>query len=104
MASSKPTGRFANLRSAADRIESQTLGGTPHPEVTTEPEPRQSTANAGSLKEKLGSRKPKNATIRMSLDLTEEMHQQVSAIANRSGLPKAEVVREILRETLPDLL
>ena len=33
MASSKPSGRFANLRSAADRIDKQTLGGTPHPEV-----------------------------------------------------------------------
>lgn len=108
MASSdtKKSGRFAGLRRAAENIEAGTIGA-PKEEKAPAPkeEPRQSTAKpTSSLKERLSSKQSINATIRMSLDLPPEMHEQVGRVAAQAGIPKAEVVREILRETLPELL
>ena len=40
----------------------------------------------------------------MSVEMPTEMHAQVTAIATRAGLPKAEAVRQILEETLPELM
>lgn len=103
----KPEGRFAGLRRSAERIEAGTIA--PHPEMpTTAAEvdelERQSTAKPSTLRDKLGARKPSEATVRMSVEMPVEMHQQITAIATRAGLAKAEVVREILREVLPDLV
>ena len=111
MASSeKKPGRFSGLRRTAERVEAGTI--TPHPEEPTtaqaeaaaEPTLRQSTAKSGSLKEKLGAKKAAPATVRMSVEMPTEMHSQITHIANRAGVPKAEVVRQILLETLPELL
>ena len=104
MASSEKKGRFSGLRRTAERVEAGTI--TPHPEepTSTPVESRQSTANAGSLKDRLGAKGPAAATVRMSVEMPSEMHAQVTAIATRAGVPKAEVVRQILAETLPELL
>ena len=92
--------RFENLKRTADRVESGSLKPT-KPAKETEPA---ATAKSGSLKDKLGSRKPSSATVRMSVEVTQEMHDQITTIANRAGIAKVEVIREILKETLPDLL
>lgn len=99
-------GRFDSLKRSADRIEKGTLGKAKaaHPEVEEPTTSRQSTAKESSLKDKLGAKKPSSATVRMSVEMPQEMHEQVTLIANRAGIPKAEVVREILKETLPELL
>lgn len=107
MASSEKKGRFAGLKRTAERVEAGTI--TPHPEEPTAeqqaPEPqRQSTAKTSSLREKLGAKKPASATVRMSVEMSTEMHAQITLIAQRAGVPKVEVVRQILEETLPDIL
>ena len=110
MASSEKKGRFAGLRRTAERVEAGTI--TPHPEEPTtvaatpeeKPATRQSTAKSGSLKDRLGAKSAPSATVRMSVEMPTEMHNQVTAISNRAGVPKAEVVRQILAETLPELL
>ena len=90
--------RFENLKRTADRVESGSLKPQPKEEA------RQSTAKPNSLKDKLGARKPTSATVRMSVEVTQEMHDQITMIAQRAGIAKVEVIREILKETLPDLL
>jgi uncharacterized protein YidB (DUF937 family) len=98
MASSdKSAGRFAGLRRASERIEAgQTLAVAADSPTSS---------GLDTLRSQLGNDRPaRNATVRMSVEMSVEMHQQVSAIAARTGLPKAEVVRRILAETLPELL
>ena len=95
-------GRFENLKRTADRVEAGTL--KPQAKVEEPVVERQSTAKPGSLKDKLGARKPVASTVRMSLEITQEMHDQVTQIAVRAGIAKVEVIREILKETLPELI
>ena len=107
MASSEKKGRFAGLKRTAERVEAGTI--TPHPEEPVVQQEaaapqRQSTAKGSSLKDRLGAKKPAAATVRMSVEMSTEMHAQVTAIAQRAGVPKVEVVRQILEETLPELL
>lgn len=103
--------RFANLRRASARIEA---GSIPHPQeptaevgsdaarATTEAAP---TSPTGGLRERLQQGGQRGAaTIRMSLDLAPAMHAQIGELSHRSGLPRAEVVRMILAEALPELL
>ena len=79
MASSEKKGRFAGLQRTAQRVEAGTI--TPHPEEpTTKQESGQSTANSGSLKDRLGAKGPASATVRMSVEMPTEMHAQVTAI------------------------
>ena len=112
----KGGGRFAGLARSADRIK--TGYASPHPEeplATREEveaaiaEERESQANVAavgkSLKDKLGGKKkPQAATIRMSVEMPVEMSDQINVIAQRNGIPRAQVVREILAEVLPDLV
>ncbi len=93
-------GRFENLKKTADRVEAGTL----NPQAKVEEPARQSTAKPSSLKDKLGARKPSSSTVRMSVEITQEMHDQVTQIAIRAGIAKVEVIREILKETLPELI
>ena len=98
--SDAPKGRFSGLKRAGERIESQSI--TPHLEA---PESKPQQIDTGSLKDRLGGEKPaRSATVRMSVEMPQEMHQQVTSIASRTGLPKAEVVRQILSDVLPDLV
>ena len=92
--------RFENLKRTAERVDSGSL----KPSTKKEAAEPAVTAKSGSLKDKLGARKPSSATVRMSVEVTQEMHDQITSIANRAGIAKVEVIREILKETLPDLL
>ena len=92
--------RFENLKRTAERVDSGSL----KPSTKKEAAEPAVTAKSGSLKDKLGARKPSSATVRMSVEMSTEMHAQVTAIAQRAGVPKVEVVRQILEETLPELL
>ena len=91
-------GRFANLRSIGHRIEQQSI--TPHPEA---PESMMQSARQ-ELKDRLAQQPRRNVTVRMSVEMPKEMHDQVTEIAARSGLAKAEVVRQILAEVIPEIL
>ena len=97
-------GRFAGLKRAGERIESQSL--TPHPEVPESmPAAPAEATTSSTLKQRLGGEQaPRTATVRMSVEMPQAMHQQITMIANRAGIAKVEVVRAILEETLPDLI
>jgi hypothetical protein len=98
MGSSEKGGRFANLKRTAERVEAGSLRPTPEP-------PQPPTEGGSTLKERLAAQKPaREATIRLSLDLNATVHDQLAAIGRRVGMSKAEVVREILREVIPELL
>lgn len=47
---------------------------------------------------------PKEATIRLTVDLPASMHQRLSLLAARTGKRKAEIVRVLLDEVLKDVL
>jgi hypothetical protein len=108
MGSETTGGRFAGLRRAATRIDA----GSIRPEGTDQPTkdevvaaPPTASPPTGGLKARLQQGAPgRQATIRMSLDLDADMHRQIGQIALRTGLAKSEVVRQILRESLPELL
>ncbi|MBD1903478.1 CopG family transcriptional regulator [Trichocoleus sp. DQ-A3] len=46
---------------------------------------------------------PKEATIRLTVDLAESMHRKLSILAARTGKKKAEIVRVLLDEALQDV-
>ena len=46
---------------------------------------------------------PKEATIRLTVDLAESMHRKLSILAARTGKKKAEIVRMLLDEALQDV-
>lgn len=47
---------------------------------------------------------PKEATIRLTVDLPASMHRRLSLLAARTGKRKAEIVRVLLDEVLKDVL
>jgi hypothetical protein len=47
---------------------------------------------------------PKEATIRLTVDLPASMHRRLSLLAARTGKRKAEIVRLLLDEVLKDVL
>jgi hypothetical protein len=46
---------------------------------------------------------PKEATVRLTVDLTESMHRKLSMMAARTGRKKAEIVRLLLDEALQEV-
>ena len=46
---------------------------------------------------------PKEATVRLTVDLPESMHRKLSILAARTGKKKAEIVRVLLLDVLEDL-
>ena len=46
---------------------------------------------------------PKEATVRLTVDLTESMHRKLSMMAARTGRKKAEIVRFLLDEALQEV-
>ena len=101
--SDQPKGRFAGLRRVGERVDAGQL--VTHPEMIEAAPTTSAASGESTLRQRLGGEKPaKSATVRMSVEMSAEMHNQVGQIAVRAGIPKAEVVRQILAETLPDLL
>ncbi|MBD1835409.1 CopG family transcriptional regulator [Cyanobacteria bacterium FACHB-472] len=91
------------LNDAADKF---IFGSEPEPEP---PAKKQSATSppaqeSGGLLEKLQKQEtPKERPIRVSLDLTPEMHRQLTNLANRTGRKKSEVLRILLTEALAEL-
>ena len=56
-----------------------------------------------SLMSQLKNESPKEATIRLTVDLPESMHQKLSMLAARTRRKKAEIVRFLLDEALKDV-
>ncbi len=44
----------------------------------------------------------KEATVRLSVDLSQSMHAKLSSLAHKTGRKKAEIVRMLLEEALKD--
>ena len=89
------------LNAAADKF----IFGEPEPEAADEnlssspPVPE-----AGGLLEKLQKEEsPKERPIRVSLDLSPEMHRRLTNLANRTGRKKSEVLRILLAEALAEV-
>ncbi|MEA5506988.1 CopG family transcriptional regulator [Halotia wernerae UHCC 0503] len=56
-----------------------------------------------SLMSQLQPESPKEATIRLTVDLPESMHQKLSMLAARTRRKKVEIVRFLLNEALKDV-
>jgi hypothetical protein len=64
-----------------------------------EPKPQEKS----SLMSKLMQSTEKEATVRLTVDLSESMHRKLSILCARTGRKKAEVVRMLLDEALSEV-
>jgi hypothetical protein len=67
------------------------------PTITPTPQPK------SSIMSQLQQVPPKEATVRLTVDLTESMHRKLSMMAARTGRKKAEIVRFLLDEALQEV-
>jgi len=67
------------------------------PTITPSPQPK------SSIMSQLQQVPPKEATVRLTVDLTESMHRKLSMMAARRGRKKAEIVRFLLDEALQEV-
>jgi hypothetical protein len=58
---------------------------------------------AESLMSRLLDNPPKEATIRLTVDMPESMHRKLSLLSARTGKKKAVIVRLLLEEALIDV-
>ena len=77
----------------------------PEPQPTTKPTKPTSTQESTkpNIMSQLQPVTPKEATIRLTVDLPESMHQKLSMLAARTRRKKAEIVRYLLNEALKDV-
>lgn len=76
---------------------------TPSEPPSEQPSPTQEkTPNESSLMNKFQT-PPKEATVRLTVDLPASMHRKLSILAARTGKKKAEIVRVLLDEVLSDV-
>lgn len=68
-------------------------------EPPAEPKPKEKS----SLMSKLMQSTEKEATIRLTVDLSESMHRKLSILCAKTGRKKAEVVRMLLDEALSEV-
>jgi hypothetical protein len=71
----------------------------PEPKPTALPAPQ---LTKPSIMSQLQPTTPKEATIRLTVDLPESMHQKLSVLAAKTRRKKAEIVRLLLSEALKD--
>jgi hypothetical protein len=71
-----------------------------NPVLTLQPE---SSIKESSLRTKLLEAEAKEATVRLTVDLTESMHRKLSLLSARTGRKKAVIVRMLLEEALEDV-
>ncbi|MBD1838889.1 hypothetical protein [Coleofasciculus sp. FACHB-501] len=91
------------LNDAADKF---IFGSEPKPEPPTEKPSATSpsTHGSGGLLEKLQKEEStKERPIRVSLDLSPEMHRRLTNLANRTSRKKSEVLRILLAQALAEL-
>jgi hypothetical protein len=67
------------------------------PTITPSPQPK------SSIMSQLQQVPPKEATVRLTVDLTESMHRKLSMMAARTGRKKAEIIRFLLDEALQEV-
>ncbi|MBD2044128.1 ribbon-helix-helix protein, CopG family [Coleofasciculus sp. FACHB-64] len=89
------------LNAAADKF----IFGEPKPEAADEKlSSSPLVSEPGGLLEKLQKEEsPKERPIRVSLDLSPEMHRRLTNLANRTGRKKSEVLRILLAEALAEV-
>jgi hypothetical protein len=76
---------------------------TPSEPPPEQPSPTQEkTPNESPLMNKFQT-PPKEATVRLTVDLPASMHRKLSILAARTGKKKAEIVRVLLDEVLSDV-
>jgi len=68
-------------------------------ELPANPKPKEKS----SLMSKLMQSTEKEATVRLTVDLSESMHRKLSILCARTGRKKAEVVRMLLDEALGEI-
>lgn len=71
---------------------------TPAVKSTSTPQSRKS--NLMSQRQRIT---PKEPTVRLTVDLTESMHRNLSLLAAKTGRKKSEIIRLLLDEALKDL-
>ena len=80
----------------------------PEEQTPLEPPPEppslleEKTPNDSTLMDKFQT-PPKEATVRLTVDLSASMHRKLSLLAARTGKKKAEIVRVLLDEALEDV-
>ncbi|NJM73097.1 MAG: CopG family transcriptional regulator [Scytonema sp. RU_4_4] len=93
------------------------LGSKEQPEPQDEQEPEQETVpvtkpaaeptstqpTKSNLMSQLQPTTPKEATVRLTVDLPESMHRKLSVLAAKTGRKKAEIVRFLLDEALKEV-
>ncbi len=68
--------------------------------TTVEPELTATATPAEALMSKLLDDQPKEATIRLTVDMPESMHRKLSLLSARTGKKKAVIVRLLLEQAL----
>lgn len=100
-----------------DALASEFVYGKSQPEPQDEQEPEQETVpvtkpaaeptstqpTKSNLMSQLQPTTPKEATVRLTVDLPESMHRKLSVLAAKTGRKKAEIVRFLLDEALKEV-
>ncbi|NMG11629.1 ribbon-helix-helix domain-containing protein [Brasilonema sp. UFV-L1] len=107
-------------KSLDDALASEFVYGSkeqPEPQDEQEPKPEQETVPVTkpaveptstqptkfNLMSQLQPTTPKEATVRLTVDLPESMHRKLSVLAAKTGRKKAEIVRFLLDEALKEV-
>jgi len=92
-----------------DSLAQEFVYGEPSPPSSTpleaEPKPNpEPPTEATSLMDKLQlDLEPREATIRLTVDLPESMHRKLSILSAKTGAKKAHIVRKLLDQVLKDV-
>jgi hypothetical protein len=105
MSTKKPRRPLSN----SDPVAAGFVYGEPEPpsppekaqssELPADPKPKEKS----SLMSKLMQSTEKEATVRLTVDLSESMHRKLSILCAKTGRKKAEVVRMLLDEALGEV-
>jgi hypothetical protein len=96
----KPNAR-TDETSQSTKAEQEVNSETPSPTVEVA-KPVTQTKKESSLMDKLQV-EAKESTTRLTVDLPDSLHRRLSILAAKTGRKKAEIVRMLLDEALPDI-
>jgi hypothetical protein len=83
--------------------ESEQLPPPPEKAQPSEQPPESKPKEKSTLMSKLMQSPEKEATVRLTVDLSESMHRKLSILCARTGRKKVEVVRMLLDEALGEV-
>ncbi|WP_088895020.1 CopG family transcriptional regulator [Leptolyngbya ohadii] len=91
-----------------DEEPAQAIANTPAPKQPKQRKPAsklktQTQTRNSIVSQLLESAEQKEATVRLTVDLTETMHRKLSLLSARSGKKKAVIVRMLLEEALQEV-